>query len=52
MSLAKQWESVLKYMFSSDSSHHLSKFKQLTNQMDQYRQESFRDVFPEYHDLI
>jgi radical SAM protein with 4Fe4S-binding SPASM domain len=52
MALAEQWESVLKYMFNADSSHHLSKFKQLTNQMDQYRQESFRDVFPEYHDLI
>jgi hypothetical protein len=52
MILATQWESVLKYMFNADSTHHLSKFKQLTNSMDQYRNESLQAVLPEFSDLL
>jgi hypothetical protein len=50
--LATQWESVLKYMFNTDSTHHLPRFKQLTNLMDQYRNESLQAVLPEFSDLL
>jgi hypothetical protein len=51
-SLAIQWNDVLNYMWSQDSSHHLNEFKRLTNIIDQHRKESFVKTFPEYTDLI
>jgi radical SAM protein with 4Fe4S-binding SPASM domain len=52
ISLASQWDDVLNYMRSQDSSHHSSEFKRLTNTIDQHRKESFVKTFPEYTDLI
>lgn len=52
ITLANQWQSVLKYMFNTNSTHYLPRFKQLTNLMDQYRNESFVDIFPEFYDLL
>jgi radical SAM protein with 4Fe4S-binding SPASM domain len=52
ISLANQWHDVLNYMLSTDNSHHLGKFKKLTNVMDNYRKESLATVLPEYKDLI
>ncbi len=50
--LAKQWQDVLNYMWGADSTHLLSKFKQLTRSMDRYRNESFGSVLPEFSDLV
>lgn len=50
--LAKQWNEVLSHMLNTDLSHVLPEFKRLTTSMDQYRNESFVDVFPEYQDLV
>jgi radical SAM protein with 4Fe4S-binding SPASM domain len=52
ISLATQWNNVLKYMWSQDNSHHLDEFRRLTNIMDQHRKESFVETFPEYTDLL
>jgi hypothetical protein len=43
---------VLSYMWSRNDSHHLGEFKRLTLILDQHRGESFKQVFPEYEDLI
>jgi radical SAM protein with 4Fe4S-binding SPASM domain len=50
--LAIQWQNVLSYMWSRNDSHHLGEFKRLTLVLDQQRGESFKQVFPEYEDLI
>jgi sulfatase maturation enzyme AslB (radical SAM superfamily) len=51
-SLAKQWNSVLSYMWSKDTSYNLTEFQRLTKIMDGHRKESLIDVLPEYKDLI
>ena len=50
--LAKQWQDVLTYMWSRDNGHHLAEFKRLTQIMDQHRKESFKEIFPEFQDLL
>jgi radical SAM protein with 4Fe4S-binding SPASM domain len=52
MTLARQWADVLQYMCATDSSHLLPKFKQLTETMDQFRNESLSLVLPEFSDLL
>jgi hypothetical protein len=52
VTLAKQWEGVLQYMCATDLSHFLSRFKQLTKAMDQFRNESLSLVLPEFSDLL
>jgi hypothetical protein len=51
LTLAGQWLDVLNYMNNRDLSHLLPEFKRITEIMDQYRNESFADIFPEYQDL-
>jgi radical SAM protein with 4Fe4S-binding SPASM domain len=50
--LAGQWSAVLTYMNNKDLSYLLPEFRRLTLTMDQYRKESFADIFTEYRDLI
>jgi hypothetical protein len=50
--LAAQWENVLQYMWSKDSSQFLSEFKRLTRLMDQFRNESLSVVLPEFSSFI
>jgi radical SAM protein with 4Fe4S-binding SPASM domain len=50
--LAKQWQNVLNYMCDTDSSHFLPKFIQLTNLIDQFRNESLHVALPEFSDLL
>jgi hypothetical protein len=50
--LADQWSKVLNYMWSEDGSHYLLEFKRLTTTLDQHRKESFKEVFPEFQDLL
>jgi radical SAM protein with 4Fe4S-binding SPASM domain len=51
-SLSVQWQSVIDYMWGQDDSHHLSEFRRLTGIIDQHRNESFANVFPEFNDLM
>jgi radical SAM protein with 4Fe4S-binding SPASM domain len=51
-SLSAQWQNVIEYMCSQDDSHHLSEFRRLTGILDQHRNESFANVFPEFNDLM
>lgn len=51
-SLAAQWTNVLNYMKDNDSSHYLPEFKRIMTTMDSHRNQSFKEVFPLYHDLI
>lgn len=48
----KQWKNVLSYMNSEDDSHLLSEFRRLTMLLDQHRNRSFKDTFPEFADLL
>jgi sulfatase maturation enzyme AslB (radical SAM superfamily) len=50
--LANQWEDVLSYMWSKDSSHAMMEFQRLTKIMDKHRNQSLTVVLPEYQDLI
>lgn len=50
--LAEQWQSVLNFMWSSDDSFLLEQFQRNTQMLDQHRNESFVDVFPQYQDLM
>lgn len=50
--LAKSWRDVLKYMMSEDCSHMISEFKRLTNILDEYRDEDFSKVLPQFKDLL
>lgn len=50
--LAKQWEDMLSYMWSKDTSYALIEFKRLTNIMDKHRNQSLASTLPEYQDLI
>lgn len=50
--LANNWQSLLNYMLLANNSHYLSEFRRLTVTTDHHRQESFKDTFPEYSDLI
>jgi radical SAM protein with 4Fe4S-binding SPASM domain len=52
VTLAEQWDEVLTHMLNTNLSHMLPEFKRLTASMDQYRNESFVDVFPDYQDLV
>jgi MoaA/NifB/PqqE/SkfB family radical SAM enzyme len=52
ISLAKQWEDVLNYMWSNDSSQFLLEFKRLTNSLDAFRNVSLSTVLPEFSDLV
>jgi radical SAM protein with 4Fe4S-binding SPASM domain len=49
--LASQWQDVLGYMWSADSSYCLLEFNRIMSITDQHRHESFKDIFPEYKDL-
>jgi len=49
--LASQWEDMLSYMWSKDSSHAMTEFKRLTNIMDKHRHQSLISVIPEYQNL-
>jgi sulfatase maturation enzyme AslB (radical SAM superfamily) len=49
--LAKQWQDVLNYMWGADLTYLLPKFKQLTVSMDQFRNEFFSLVLPEFQTL-
>jgi len=51
-SLANQWNNVLTYMWSKDTSYAMAEFKRLTKIMDEHRHESLVDVLPEYTDLL
>jgi organic radical activating enzyme len=51
-SLATQWNNAVKYMWSCDDSHALTEFRRITSVLDQHRNESFVEVFPEYRDLM
>lgn len=50
--LADQWSKVLNYMWTEDSSHYLSEFKKVTEAFDHHRKESFKEIFPEFQDLL
>jgi radical SAM protein with 4Fe4S-binding SPASM domain len=50
--LGTQWQDVLNYMMSGDCTHLLSEFKRITKILDDYRNQSFVKVFPEFQDLI
>jgi radical SAM protein with 4Fe4S-binding SPASM domain len=50
--VAKQWQDVLLYMMNNNYTHTLSDFVQRTRVLDNHRNESFVDVFPEFKDLI
>lgn len=50
--LATQWSDVLSYMIAQDDSHYLSEFRRLTNTLDAYRNESFKEVFPQLQDIL
>ena len=50
--VAKQWQTVLLYMTNNNHTHTLSDFVQRTRVLDNHRNESFVDVFPEFKDLI
>lgn len=50
--LAKQWQDVLKYMWSADTSYHLNEFKRLTTITDHHRHESLETSIPELQNLI
>jgi radical SAM protein with 4Fe4S-binding SPASM domain len=50
--VAKQWNNVLNYMWSKDSSHCMAEFKRLTQIMDQHRNESLAKAIPELTNLL
>jgi radical SAM protein with 4Fe4S-binding SPASM domain len=52
MELAKQWQSAIDYMMSKDDSHALVEFTRITKTLDNYRNESFKQVFPMYQGLL
>ena len=49
--LANQWNKVLQFMMSNDASYHLKEFQRLTSIMDNKRNESFIEIFPQYKNL-
>ncbi len=49
--LIDSWHNVLQYMLASDQSHLLGEFFRLNDAKDQFRNEVFEKVFPEYQDL-
>jgi radical SAM protein with 4Fe4S-binding SPASM domain len=51
-SLAKKWKDVLTYMWSRDDSHQLSKFRRLTQFMDNHRKQSLSNTIPELQNLL
>jgi organic radical activating enzyme len=51
-SLTKQWQDVLTYMMNNDYTHTLSDFMARTRVLDNHRNESFVNVFPEFKDLL
>lgn len=49
--LIGSWQDVLQYMNASDQSHLLTEFFRLNDNRDQYRNEVFEEIFPEYKNL-
>ena len=49
--LVTQWQDVLQYMNSSNQSHLLKEFFRLNDEKDQYRNENFVEMFPEFKEL-
>lgn len=45
------YEGILNFMYQQDNSHLLKEFFAYTDKLDQSRNESFEQVFPEYKDL-
>lgn len=50
--LANEWQDVYNFMLASDESYLLSQFKEQTLLLDNHRNESFVEVFPQYADLL
>lgn len=50
--LAFQWKEVLTFMNNNDYTYALNDFKSRTQDLDNYRNESFVKVFPEFKDLL
>jgi organic radical activating enzyme len=50
--LAQQWQDVLQWMNNNDYTFALNDFKHRTKVLDQHRNESFVNVFPQFKDLI
>lgn len=50
--LAGQWQDVLTYMWTEDSSYRLEEFRRLTRVMDRYRNENLIKSIPELQDLL
>jgi len=49
--LAFQWNDVLKFMNNNDYTYAINDFKNRTQELDKYRNESFIKVFPEFKDI-
>jgi radical SAM protein with 4Fe4S-binding SPASM domain len=50
--LANEWQDVYNFMLASDESYLLPQFKEQTLLLDNHRNESFVEVFPQYADLL
>lgn len=50
--LAEQWQNVLTYMWSNDSSHQLGEFRRLTRLIDHHRGEDLTKSIPELQDIL
>ena len=49
--LAFQWNNVLKFMTNNDYTYAINDFKDRTKDLDNYRNESFVKIFPEFKDI-
>jgi radical SAM protein with 4Fe4S-binding SPASM domain len=52
ITLAKQWNNVLEYMWSKDNSHCMTEFRRLTQITDHHRNTSLSSVLPEFKNLL
>ena len=50
--LVSAWNDVITYMLGNDTSKYLKKFARITKTLDQHRDQSFVEVFPQYRDLL
>lgn len=50
--LASQWQDLLTYMWSKDTSYNLKEFRRLSKLMDSHRSESLEQIIPELKELL
>ena len=48
---SKRYEALINFLDEADYTHKIKEWYQTTERLDQLRNEKWRDVFPELHDL-